>query len=65
MKDGLIQQVDTPQNIYDHPVNKFVAGFVGAPTMNFIECEVEKEFDKTVLLFANNRTSKKSISNWA
>ena len=52
MKDGLIQQVDTPQNIYDHPVNKFVAGFVGAPTMNFIECEVEKEFDKTVLLFA-------------
>ena len=48
MKDGLIQQVDTPQNIYDHPVNKFVAGFVGAPTMNFIECEVEKEFDKDV-----------------
>ncbi len=52
MKDGLIQQVDTPQNIYDHPVNQFVAGFVGAPSMNFIECQVEKEFDKTVLIFA-------------
>ena len=59
MKDGLIQQVDTPQNIYDHPVNKFVAGFVGAPTMNFIECEVEKEFDKTVLLFATTGPVKK------
>ena len=33
--------------------------------MNFIECEVEKEFDKTVLLFATTGTSKKSISNWA
>lgn len=59
MKNGLIQQVDTPQNIYDHPVNKFVAGFVGAPTMNFIECEVEKEFDKTVLLFATTGPVKK------
>lgn len=59
MKDGLIQQVDTPQNIYDHPVNKFVAGFVGAPTMNFIECEVEKEFDKIVLLFATTGPVKK------
>lgn len=59
MKDGLIQQVDSPQNIYDHPVNKFVAGFVGAPTMNFIECEVEKEFDKTVLLFATTGPVKK------
>ena len=59
MKDGLIQQVDTPQNIYDHPVNKFVAGFVGAPIMNFIECEVEKEFDKTVLLFATTGPVKK------
>lgn len=59
MKDGLIQQVDTPQKIYDHPVNKFVAGFVGAPSMNFIECEVGKEFNKTALIFATTGTIKK------
>ena len=59
MKDGLIQQVDTPQNIYDHPVNKFVAGFVGAPSMNFIECEVGKGFNKTALIFATTGPIKK------
>ncbi|MBP5754766.1 MAG: sn-glycerol-3-phosphate ABC transporter ATP-binding protein UgpC [Clostridia bacterium] len=37
MKDGLIQQVDTPQNLYDLPCNMFVAGFIGTPQMNFIE----------------------------
>ena len=36
MKDGLIQQVDTPQNLYDKPVNLFVAGFIGTPQMNFL-----------------------------
>ena len=59
MKEGVIQQVGKPMELYDHPVNKFVAGFVGAPTMNFIECEVEKEFDKTVLLFATTGPVKK------
>lgn len=44
MKDGLVQQVDTPQNIYDHPTNVFVAGFIGSPQMNFIDSKlVEKE----------------------
>ena len=42
MKDGFIQQVDTPQNLYDKPINQFVAGFIGAPQMNFIELEVKK-----------------------
>ena len=37
MKDGVIQQIDTPQALYDNPANRFVAGFVGAPAMNFIE----------------------------
>ncbi|MCL1803310.1 MAG: sn-glycerol-3-phosphate ABC transporter ATP-binding protein UgpC [Eubacteriaceae bacterium] len=37
MKDGYIQQVDTPQNIYDYPVNIFVASFIGSPQMNFID----------------------------
>ena len=36
MKDGVVHQVDTPLNIYHHPANKFVAGFIGSPTMNFI-----------------------------
>jgi multiple sugar transport system ATP-binding protein len=36
MKDGVVQQVDTPLNIYHHPSNKFVAGFIGSPTMNFM-----------------------------
>ncbi len=35
MKDGVLQQVDTPQNLYDHPTNLFVAGFIGSPSMNF------------------------------
>jgi len=43
MNDGLIQQVDTPQGVYDHPANKFVAGFIGAPTMNFIDCVITRE----------------------
>lgn len=36
MKDGYVQQVDTPQNLYDHPCNAFVAGFIGSPQMNFL-----------------------------
>ena len=41
MKDGLIQQVDSPINLYDKPVNKFVAGFIGSPAMNFVVGGVE------------------------
>ena len=35
MRDGLLQQIGTPQELYDHPVNVFVAGFIGSPSMNF------------------------------
>ena len=35
MKDGVIQQVGKPMDLYEHPVNKFVAGFIGSPQMNF------------------------------
>ena len=45
MKDGLIQQVDTPQNLYDSPCNIFVAGFIGTPQMNFINGTLEKKAD--------------------
>ena len=40
MLDGLVQQVDTPLNIFNHPVNRFVAGFIGSPPMNFIDSEL-------------------------
>ena len=40
MKDGLIQQVDTPMNLYDHPVNVFVATFLGSPQMNIFEGKI-------------------------
>ena len=43
MKDGIVQQVDTPQNLYDFPVNMFVAGFIGSPQMNFLDAKLEKE----------------------
>ena len=41
MKDGIVQQVDTPLNIYHRPTNKFVAGFIGSPTMNFMTGTLE------------------------
>lgn len=40
MKDGVIQQIDTPTNVYNSPVNKFVASFIGAPPMNFLEGKI-------------------------
>ncbi|MDF2648657.1 MAG: msmX2 [Paenibacillus sp.] len=42
MKDGIIQQVDTPEQIYNNPVNTFVAGFIGSPPMNFIQGRLEE-----------------------
>ncbi|MGH7452406.1 MAG: ABC transporter ATP-binding protein, partial [bacterium] len=43
MKDGDIQQIDTPLNLYNHPQNKFVAGFIGSPAMNFMAGKVVQE----------------------
>lgn len=43
MKDGIIQQVDTPLNIYDSPANMFVAGFIGTPPMNFLKGTIEAD----------------------
>ena len=55
MKDGLIQQVDTPQNLYDYPVNTFVAGFIGTPQMNFINAKLtQKDNDLFVNFGANS-----------
>lgn len=43
MKDGLVQQVAAPQELYDRPANVFVAGFIGSPAMNFLRCTVAEE----------------------
>lgn len=60
MKDGLIQQVGAPQNIYDNPVNLFVAGFLGSPSMNFFRCTVKaEENNRTALLLDDAKTVKK------
>jgi multiple sugar transport system ATP-binding protein len=42
LKDGVVQQIDEPMKLYNHPVNKFVAGFIGSPAMNFIELEMRE-----------------------
>ena len=43
MKDGVIQQIGTPQEVFDHPKNQFVAGFIGVPQMNFYDAELIRE----------------------
>ncbi len=53
LKDGYIQQVDSPQNLYHKPNNLFVAGFIGSPQMNFIEAKVVKESGGAYLQFDN------------
>ncbi|MCL4370338.1 MAG: sn-glycerol-3-phosphate ABC transporter ATP-binding protein UgpC [Chloroflexi bacterium] len=49
MKLGVLQQLDTPQNLYDHPANIFVAGFIGSPAMNFFDAEVTVASDQAEL----------------
>jgi multiple sugar transport system ATP-binding protein len=49
MKDGIVQQIDTPQNLYNNPCNLFVAGFIGSPQMNFMDAVVNVSGDKVVL----------------
>ena len=57
MKDGLIQQADTPQNCFDYPANKFVAGFIGSPQMNFFTARLAAEDDRVWALFGENKIS--------
>jgi multiple sugar transport system ATP-binding protein len=53
MKDGIINQVDTPLNLYNKPVNQFVAGFIGSPAMNFLSGTIS---EKNGLMFTSNNT---------
>lgn len=55
MKDGFIQQIGAPQELYDHPVNTFVAGFIGTPQMNFFDGHITRDGK---IVFANDKTVK-------
>ena len=52
MKDGFVRQIDTPKNLYKYPADKFVAGFIGTPQMNFFEGMLKKDGDKVHIDFA-------------
>ncbi len=54
MKDGLVQQVDTPSNLYTKPCNVFVGGFIGSPQMNFINCTLTQKEDGLYLVFGED-----------
>jgi multiple sugar transport system ATP-binding protein len=66
MKDGRVQQAGTPLAVYGQPVNKFVAGFIGAPAMNFLDVTIAKEGDTVVaqspaVKLAVNETSSRAL----
>ena len=54
MKDGIVQQLDTPRNVYENPVNLFVAGFIGSHSMNVVPVRVAKSGQKNCLLMKTN-----------
>ncbi len=55
MHQGKIQQFDSPSNVYENPCNLFTAGFIGSPSMNFIEVKIEKKEDKFFVNFVNEK----------
>ena len=55
MRKGLLQQAATPRRLYDHPVNLFVAGFIGSPSMNFVYGKIEGEGDNLSVAFGDDR----------
>ena len=55
LKDGKVQQIDSPQQMYDHPDNVFVAGFIGRPAMNFLRARLEKENGGHKVVFGSTR----------
>ena len=55
MRDGFIQQIGTPQEVFNHPANLFVAGFIGTPQMNFFDARLEKEGDSYYVAIAGTK----------
>ena len=56
MKDGYVQQIDAPMNLYDKPINKFVASFIGTPQMNFFEVTLQRNQDTVMVRFNEHST---------
>lgn len=54
MSDGEVQQIDTPSNLYQYPVNRFVAGFIGSPQMNFMDVVIKEAGDKVYLTIGDD-----------
>ncbi len=50
LKDGIVQQINTPLHLYEFPANRFVAGFIGSPSMNFVNARVESRGDSTIMI---------------
>ena len=59
MKDGVVQQVESPANIYNNPKNQFVAGFIGSPPMNFFDAYIGEEEGRTTLYLGGTELGKK------
>jgi multiple sugar transport system ATP-binding protein len=57
MRDGVLQQIDTPQNLYNKPVNLFVAGFIGSPAMNLVSARLEASNGETLVRFGSHGIS--------
>jgi multiple sugar transport system ATP-binding protein len=55
MRDGHLQQVDTPQALYESPVNEFVAGFIGSPAINLVEAQLERDGEALWATFGHQR----------
>jgi len=55
MNEGRIHQVGTPSELYDHPVNRFVASFIGTPAMGFVDCRIERSADGASLVSGSTR----------
>src|SRR5680860_1249206 len=55
MKKGRLQQVDSSQTLYDHPVNLFAAGFIGSPAMNMVEATVNRDEERLYVCFGGLR----------
>ncbi len=62
MKLGVIQQIDTPTNLFDYPDNKFVAGFIGTPQMNFFEVDIKRAGDRLNVAFDDGQSTDLDLS---
>ena len=62
MKLGVVQQIDTPTNLFDYPDNKFVAGFIGTPQMNFFEVDIKREGEMLKAAFKDGQTVEFKLS---